>query len=401
MNSGIIQWLLVEAFYCLHVLTLTAYAIGADELQRTLNLSSVQMGSLAAAFFVAFGFSQLLVGSQLGSRPNRWMIGGSAAVATLGALLLLGSHNFTTALLARLLMGAGVGNALVSTVHVVSERFPERFPLMTNLSQAMANLSGAAIGLAIPLLPALRSIGTSYQLGFILLLVDTVLIILFCRDGRSATGANTPSSEQRNSMISRASQLLALQPFWSSMAFFAGLFGSFLSFAEVWNIQFQIEVFHESGDYAPLINTAVILGLAIGSLASGAIADRIGHVQPARAGAMLTLAMLVLLLSNVLPLWLAVTAQVLLGLGMGTATLGLTALRCNVPAHEFPLASSLMLTGVFISAGLLSAAVGLSAGDLSVAASGFVHYQQAMLWFVGFAGMACTASLTMQQQSKV
>jgi MFS family permease len=399
MQTGLIQWLLVEVFYCLHVLTLTAYAIGADELQKALNLSSVQMGSLAAAFFVAFGLSQLLVGSQLGTRPNRWMIGGSAAVATLGALLLLGSDNFTTALLARLLMGAGVGNALVSTVHVVSERFPERFPLMTNLSQAIANLSGAAIGLAIPLLPSLRNITSSYQLGFSLLLIDTVLIIVFCRDGRKASSTDANAPAQSGSLIRRTARLLALQPFWSSMAFFAGLFGSYLSFAEVWNIQFQIEVFHESGDYAPLINTAVIIGLAIGSLASGAIADRVGHVRPARVGALLTLTMLILLLSHVLPLWLAVMAQVLLGLGMGTATLGLTALRCSVPAHEFPLASSLMLTGVFISAGLLSAAVGLSAGDLSVATSGFAHYQQAMLWFAAFAGIAVIASLTMHAEA--
>jgi sugar phosphate permease len=76
MRTGLMQWLLVEVFYCLHVLTLTAYAIGSNELQKSLDLSSIQMGSLAAAFFVAFGLSQLFVGSQLGSRPNRWMIGG-------------------------------------------------------------------------------------------------------------------------------------------------------------------------------------------------------------------------------------------------------------------------------------------------------------------------------------
>lgn len=400
MYSGIIQWLLVEVFYCLHVLTLTAYAIGADGLQTRLNLNTVQMGSLAAAFFIAFGASQLLVGSQLGSRPNRWVIGGSAAVATLGALMLLVSDNFSTALVARLLMGAGVGNALVSTVHVVSERYPSRFPLMTNISQALANLSGAVIGLVIPLLPALKNISVSYQLGFILLLINTVLIIVFCRDGQKAAIQNGAARDDRESVMTRATRILALKPFWSSMAFFAGLFGSYLSFAEVWNIQFQIEVFHESADYAPLINTAVILGLAIGSLASGAIADRIGHVRPAQVGAAITLAMLILLWSNVLPLWLAVLAQVLLGLGMGTASLGLAALRCSVQGSDFPLASSLMLTGVFASAALLSAAVGWSAADLSVKATGFLHYQQSMLWFVGFAGMACAASLSMQPQSQ-
>lgn len=403
MQSGLIQWLLVEIFYCLHVLTLTAYAIGTPGLQERLDLTSVQMGTLAAAFFAAFGLSQLFVGSQLGRKPNRWLIGSSAALATIGALLLLGSDNFNTALLARLLMGAGVGNALVSTVHVVSERYPSRFPLMTNISQGLANSCGAAIGIAIPLLPALKDLRMSYQAGFILLLLDTVLILVFCRDARQATStdkiAEADGAQPAQQLTQRLSAILGVAPFWSSLAFFAGLFGSFLSFAEVWNIQFQVEVFHNSSDLAPLINTTVILGLAIGSIASGAIAERAGFVRPARIGAALTLAMLLVLRVEVLPLWVAVLAQALLGLGMGTATLGLTALRSSVPGDDFPLASSMMLTGVFLSAGLLSAAVGWSATSLHSAPTDFSHYQRALGWFIAFAAMACTASFTMRERN--
>jgi len=390
MQGALAQWLIVEIFYCLHVLTLTAYAIGAPSLQQRLHLSSVQMGTLAAAFFAAFGLSQLLVGSQLGRIPNRWLIGGAAGLAMIGALLLLGSHDFSTALLARLLMGAGVGNALVSTVHVVSERYPARFPLMTNISQGLANASGAVIGLAIPLLPGLKDISISYQAGFLLLLLDTVLILVFCRDG---------AGRSARPLAQRLRSILSLPPFWSSLAFFAGLFGSFLSFAEVWNIQFQVDVFHNSSNLAPLINTTVILGLAIGSIGSGAIAERIGFVRPARIGAGLTLAMLLILRVQVLPLWLAVLAQALMGLGMGTATLGLTALRSCIASDDFPLASSLMLTGVFLSAGLLSAAVGWSSTDLHNTLTVFSHYQQALGWFIAFAGMACMASLTMHERN--
>lgn len=399
MQGALAQWLIVEIFYCLHVLTLTAYAIGAPGLQQRLHLSSVQMGTLAAAFFAAFGLSQLLVGSQLGRIPNRWLIGGAAGLATIGALLLLGSHDFSTALLARLLMGAGVGNALVSTVHVVSERYPARFPLMTNISQGLANASGAVIGLVIPLLPGLKDISISYQAGFLLLLLDTVLILVFCREIARPIDAQAAAGRSARPLAQRLRSILSLPPFWSSLAFFAGLFGSFLSFAEVWNIQFQVDVFHNSSNLAPLINTTVILGLAIGSIGSGAIAERIGFVRPARIGAGLTLAMLLILRVEVLPLWLAVLAQALLGLGMGTATLGLTALRSCIASDDFPLASSLMLTGVFLSAGLLSAAVGWSTTDLHNTLTAFSHYQQALGWFIAFAGMACMASLTMQERS--
>lgn len=403
MQGALAQWLIVEIFYCLHVLTLTAYAIGAPGFQQRLDLSSVQMGTLAAAFFAAFGLSQLVVGSQLGRIPNRWLIGGAAGLATIGALLLLGSNDFKTALLARLLMGAGVGNALVSTVHVVSERYPTRFPLMTNISQGIANSCGAAIGVAIPLIPALKDLRISYQAGFVMLLLDTVLILVFCRDATRATRstgktAEPDAAQPQRRLTQRLRSILGRASFWSSLAFFAGLFGSFLSFAEVWNIQFQVEVFHNSSDLAPLINTTVILGLAVGSIASGAIAERIGFARPARIGAVLTLAMLLILRVEVLPLWVAVLALTVLGLGMGTATLGLTALRNCIPSDDFPLASSLMLTGVFLSAGLLSAAVGWSATTLHSTKTDFSHYQQALSWFIAFAAVACTASFTMREQ---
>jgi len=225
MNSAVAQWLLVQAFYCLHVATLTAYAIGNQGLQASLDLSSVQMGSLSGAFFMAFGVSQLLIGSQLGRYPNRWIIGGSALMATLGSLLLLVSDSFGLALAARVLMGAGAGNALVSTVRVVSERFPHRFPLVTNISQAFANLTGACIGLLVPVFPALASMRFTYHWGFLLLLVDTVLILLFSKDGNRqvhAAGGAIPTAPL--SLSTRILNILVLEQHgifrWSVRLFF-------------------------------------------------------------------------------------------------------------------------------------------------------------------------------------
>jgi MFS family permease len=400
MRSSIFQWLLVEFFYCLHVLTLTAYAVGADSLRDQLKLSSAEMGSLAAVFFMAFGISQLLVGSQLGKFPSRLIFGCSAAAATLGSLLLLISDSFLSALIARLLMGAGVGNALVNTVYVVSERFPARFPLMANISQSAANLSGAAFGFAVLLVPSLMNINVSYQFGFFFFLVDTVLIFAYCRDGFRARDGKSLSKGLNISLVRRVSRILALQYFWKSLIFYAGLFGSYLSFAEVWNIQFLINVFHESVGHAYLINTFVIFGLAIGNLASGTIADRFGYLWPSRFGAVTSLMLLLLLLIPNLPLWLFVSAQFSLGLGMGSACLGLTALRCSIPISDFPLASALMLTGVFAIAALLSAAVGLNSTFLTNGIANFVVYQRAMLFIVVFVAMSVASAISMRPQPK-
>ena len=395
IRSRFSQWALVQAFYCLHLITLTAYAIGTQGLKQQLGLTSVEMGYLSATFFIAFGLSQLLIGSQLGNRSNRCLIGGSALLATLGCFLLLVSNSFAMAMAARILMGAGVGNALVSTVHIVAERFPERFPFMTNISQGLANMSGACVGLATPLLPELNKIQVTYHWSFILLLIDTILILILCQSDKPIITQNTYSQRQKTT-LERTRFILKLPQFWSSMAFFSGLFGSYLSFAEGWNIQFQIEVFHQNSAIAPLINSTVIVGLAIGSIGSGALANRVGISWLARFGAAITTAMLLVLTGDILPQWIAVISQALLGLGMGTASLGLSNLRLHVRKEDFSLASALMMTGVFVSAGVLSAAVGWSATDLTLARTGFIQYQHSLGWLIAFAGMACVASLTMR-----
>ena len=108
------------------------------------------------------------------------------------------------------------------------------------------------------------------------------------------------------------------------------------------------------------------------------------------------MAMLLVLAGDILPQWIAVISQALLGLGMGTASLGLSNLRLHVRKEDFSLASALMMTGVFVSAGVLSAAVGWSATDLTLARTGFIQYQHSLGWLIAFAGMACVASLTMR-----
>jgi hypothetical protein len=60
-----------------------------------------------------------------------------------------------------------------------------------------------------------------------------------------------------------------------------------------------------------------------------------------------------------------------------------------------------MLTGVFLSAGFLTAAIGWSAVGLAIPNIVFLSYQHALVWLIAFAGMACTASLAMNTPSNV
>jgi sugar phosphate permease len=88
MGFSLIQWGLALLFFSLNLGGVISYAIGSHAIETTLGLSSAQIGSLGGSYFIAYAISQLLLGSLFGLVPSRWLLGGSALLAGLGALVM-------------------------------------------------------------------------------------------------------------------------------------------------------------------------------------------------------------------------------------------------------------------------------------------------------------------------
>lgn len=391
MSQRLIQWLLPQLFFCLNLGGVILYAITANSLASDLNLSTAQVGSLGGAYFITYALSQLLLGSSLGSISPRRLLGATAVIAAAGAFLLSIAQSFEWVMLARLLMGLGFGTAMVGVVYVVGQLFSSRFAFMVNLSQSIANAVGAILGLLAPL-PILQNFRLPFLAISVLLLANGVLMALFIKNYEQAM-REQEIMQTRENLPTQLANILGNGQFWISTIYFAGLFSSFLAYADFWNIRFQMDVFGSSSSHAAMINSAVAWGLTIGGCITGIWANSVGFIVPARICAWMALVLMSILYSRPLPS-LAVPLMACLGFFMGAAPLGLAVMNGHVPERYRSLVSPMLLTIVFLCGGLLMSNVGSSLAELP--AHAFSTYRAGLNWFLVPIAVAAVASLMMK-----
>lgn len=130
----------------------TVNATLAPQLVATLALTPGQLGLLTSAFFFAFALAQLPVGMAL----DRW---GPAKVqlpmlllAGVGALAFAGGQSFAQLLVARALIGLGLGGCFMSAVKAISTWIaPARLPSVQGYLIAVGGLGAAAATLPVRL----------------------------------------------------------------------------------------------------------------------------------------------------------------------------------------------------------------------------------------------------------
>ncbi|MQA21477.1 MFS transporter [Rugamonas rivuli] len=130
----------------------TVNATLAPQLMAALALTPGQLGLLTSAFFLAFALAQLPVGMAL----DRW---GPARVqppmlllAALGALAFSGGHDFAQLLVARALIGLGLGGCFMSAVKALATWVaPARLPSVQGYLIAAGGLGAASATLPVRL----------------------------------------------------------------------------------------------------------------------------------------------------------------------------------------------------------------------------------------------------------
>lgn len=136
----------------LSALMRTVNATVAPQLVTALALTPGQLGLLTSAFFFAFALAQLPVGIAL----DRW---GPAkvqlpmlVVAAVGALAFSGGQTFTELLVARAVIGLGVGGCFMSAVKAISTWIaPSRMPSVQGYLIAVGGLGAASATLPVRL----------------------------------------------------------------------------------------------------------------------------------------------------------------------------------------------------------------------------------------------------------
>jgi MFS family permease len=171
-------------------------AVLASNLVGSLALTPGQLGLLTSAFFFAFALVQLPVGIALDRYGPRKVQLALMLVAAIGALLFARGQSFGQLVLARAIMGLGLGGCFMSAVKAISTWIaPGKLPSVHGYLIAVGGL-GAASG-TMPVRMALQY--TDWRGLFLLLAaaiaVSAALIWLFaprCAPAGASTGPRPP-----------------------------------------------------------------------------------------------------------------------------------------------------------------------------------------------------------------
>ena len=390
-SNNILAWGSAQLFFMLSVLVAVVFAILSSEIERQLGLDAADLGLLGGVFLVTYAVSQLALGILISRIPARWVLGPTAILAALGTCYFSLSEGLTAAIIARALMGLGLGSTFVGVIYLVGRRYENNFAFMSALSQSLANVGAAALAILSAFLPILVDFRFPFQVLGVLFLVSAVLIFWWVDDAPRAASGPAPSLGAAFKAAVSSGQ------FWAALVFYCGTFGTLLAFADLWNIQFQLNFFQHTVRQSAVMNAMIPLGVTLGGLVAGGWASKAGYVLPARVFGLLVLIGFFILLLAPLPFLTAEAMLFLVGCGFGGATLGLAALQQHLPATAAPLATALVVTAACLFGGLVQPLVGAALGaphrsdeilnPLQAANPDFGTYQSGLIWLL--AGVVC------------
>jgi len=394
-SNNLLAWGSAQIFFILSVLVAVVFAILSNNIVKDLNLDASALGLLGGVFFVTYAFSQLVLGILLARVPAKYVLGPTALVAAAGTFVFAASHGLAAAVVARGLMGVGLGSTFVGVIYLVGRRYGTSFAFMSSLSQSLANVSAAGLAITSAFLPILVDFRFPFQLLGLLFVASAVLIFLFVND-------SPPARTDGPGLSAALSTSVGNRQFWAAVVFYCGTFGTLLAFADLWNIQFQMNIFEHSVQQSAVMNAMIPLGVTVGGLLAGWWAGKVGVLLPSRVSTLIVVACYSALIVAQLPFVLAGAIMFLIGCGFGSSTLGLAVLHQHLPKSAVPLATSLVVTAACIFGGVIQPLISRAitaphrAGELVALVRSsnpdFGTYQRGLIWLLASVCLALAAA---------
>jgi sugar phosphate permease len=341
----------------------------SSELQQAFSVNATVLGVLAASYFYPYILMQVPSGILADTVGPRILFTIGALVAGTGSILFGLADTLAWALAGRTLVGLGVAVAFVSVLKLNAAWFPERqFATMVGVLMFLGNCGAVLSAAPLVWLAAY----TSWRNVFIVLgavsLVLGGLIWLFLRDNPRQMGL--PSMRELEGLpehprheghwLSGLKTVAGNPRTWPCFVVNFGIFGAYLSFAGLWAIPYLRNAHGMSRETATLHTSLMILCLAVGALAVGAVSDRLGRRQPLMRGLGLLFVLCWILLAAGIPVRGAMGYALfaLLGLGAAGASLGWSCAKEENPPVLSGVATSVVNAGVFLGPALFQPLVG-------------------------------------------
>lgn len=280
---------LVAVAYVLSFFHRIAPAAIAGELRDAFGASGAALGALAASYFSVYMIMQVPTGVLVDAVGPRRIVALGGLVAGAGSIAFGLAPTLGVAGAGRALVGLGVSVTFVALLKLIAEWFREsEFATVSGLVMLLGNL-GAVLSAA-PLAWAVTL--TSWRNVFVAVGLSSfaggALTWLLVRDRPGEVGL--PSMRELEGKEEHARHaagwwdglvtVLRNPATWPGFFVNLGLAGSFLAFAGLWAVPYLTGARGMTRAEATAHTTVLLVAVAVSSLATGALSDRLGRRRP-------------------------------------------------------------------------------------------------------------------------
>ncbi|QGQ20185.1 MFS transporter [Cellulomonas sp. JZ18] len=392
-------WTAAVLAYLAAVVHRTALGVaGVDAIER-FGLSATGLASFSVVQLGVYAALQIPAGQLLDRFGARTLIAGGSLVMAVGQGLLAWADDVPTAIVARVLVGAGDAGIFISACRLVAEWFPApRVPLLVQLTGMIGQAGQIVSAVAVALVLHGAGWGTTFGALALAGLLVTAVAWLGVRSP-APTHASVVASAVRTRFVHAVRE--AARPAGTRLGFWSHFLTPFSAnvVAMLWGVPFFVTAQGRS----PAEASALLSALTVSAMVSGPIVGRWTGRHPLRrswsvlASAVSTLVAWVWLLvpDTPRPFWQLVLFVVVIGAGGPVSLVGIDFARTFTAADRLGTATGFVNTGGFTSSIGAILAVGVvlqlasppGATTYTLDAYRLAFSALAVLWLVGVLGV--------------
>ena len=395
-------WGLGALLYLFAFYQRVAPAVMTDQLMADFAIGGAALGNLSAFYFYAYVAMQIPTGVMADRWGPRRVLASGAGVAALGSLLFAFAPDFGWAAAGRLLVGASVAVAFVSTLKLASHWFPpQQYALASGMALFMGVVGGVIAG--VPLRLLVESFGWRAVMGcagaFAALLCAAAWLLV--RDDPAARGyrSHHQGGERHGHapILAGLAEVLSYRNTWLLMLAPIGFSGAVLTFGGLWGVPWLRQVHGLDPKAAAAVTSVLLVAWALGGPLLGSWSQRLGRRKPLYliSGA-IALAGWIGVIFLAPPLWLMVILLAITGFASGNIIIGFAWAKESLPLRLMGTASGVVNMGPLMGGMLLQPAVGwLLDRHWDGAAAGGARIYAATAWQSGFSLLAASVAVAL------
>ncbi len=264
---------ILSALYTLSMFHRASNAVMAPDLARDLGLDAETLGILGGAFFYSFALLQIPMGPFLDRIGPRSVITSSTLIGAVGAFLFAFGKAYSTALLGRILIGAGMAPVLMGSLKVFTLMFPSR-QFATLMGSIISVGTLGSILATSPLAYLTSTIGwraTFMIAGGVTTLLSFLTFWILSMEKENSELPSSFSFQREIKVLQSFRMILGSIAFWQigTVAFFR--FGVSMGLQGLWLGPYLMEI----KGYTPIQTGNLLILLSIGMIIGGPVAGRL------------------------------------------------------------------------------------------------------------------------------